>query len=79
MEKTSTVELKAEWIIEEFYQELKRRQRYMAKQLKKRPIERELKYLADFEIYGVLMFVGLYFAAKFIVDMDCGKNAFKLN
>ncbi len=51
----------------------------MAKQLKKRPIERELKYLADFEIYGVLMFVGLYFAAKFIVDMDCGKNAFKLN
>ena len=51
----------------------------MAKQLKKRPIERELKYLADFEIYGVLMFVGVYFAAKFIVDMDCGKNAFKLN
>lgn len=26
----------------------------MAKQLKKRPIEKELKFLADFELYGVL-------------------------
>ncbi len=51
----------------------------MAKQLKKRPIEKELKFLADFELYGVLMFVGLYFATKYIVDMDCGKNAFILN
>ncbi len=51
----------------------------MAKQLKKRPIEKELKYLADFELYGVLMFAGMYFAAEFIVDMDFGKNAFKLN
>ena len=51
----------------------------MAKQLKKRPIEKELKYLADFELYGVLMFAGMYFAAKYIVDMDFGKNAFKLN
>ena len=51
----------------------------MAKQLKKRPIEKELKFLADFELYGVLMFVGVYFAAKYIVDMDLGKNAFKLN
>lgn len=51
----------------------------MAKQLKKRPIEKELKYLADFELYGFLMFAGMYFATKFIVDMDFGKNAFKLN
>ena len=51
----------------------------MAKQLKKRPIEKELKYLADFELYGVLMFAGMYFATKYIVDMDFGKNAFKLN
>ncbi len=51
----------------------------MAKQLKKRPIEKELKFLADFELYGVLMFAGMYFATKFIVDMDFGKNAFKLN
>ncbi|MDE7334175.1 MAG: hypothetical protein K2O16_18500 [Lachnospiraceae bacterium] len=51
----------------------------MKKQLKKRPIEKELKFLADFEIYGILMFVGMYFTTKFIVDMDCGKNAFKLN
>ena len=36
----------------------------MARQLKKRPIEKELKFLADFEIYGVLLFVGLYFATK---------------
>lgn len=28
----------------------------MTKQLKKRPIEKELKFLADFELYGVLMF-----------------------
>ena len=27
----------------------------MAKQLKKRPIEKELKFLADFELYGMLM------------------------
>lgn len=51
----------------------------MTKQLKKRPIEQELKFLADYEIYGVLMVAGMYFAAKFIVDMDCGKNAFRLN
>ena len=51
----------------------------MTKQLKKRPIEKELKFLADFEIYGVLMFAGMYFAIKYIIDMDCGKNAFKLN
>ncbi len=51
----------------------------MAKQLKKRPIEKELKFLADFELYGVLMFAGMYFATKFIVDMDFGKNTFKLN
>ena len=51
----------------------------MAKQLKKRPIEKELKFLADFELYGVLMFAGMYFAAKFIIDMDLGKNVFKLN
>ena len=51
----------------------------MAKQLKKRPIEKELKILADFELYGVLMFAGMYFAVKFIIDMDFGKNVFKLN
>lgn len=51
----------------------------MAKQLKKRPIEKELKFLADFELYGVLMFAGMYFATKFIIDMDFGKNVFKLN
>lgn len=51
----------------------------MAKQLKKRPIEKELKFLADFELYGVLMFAGMYFATKYIVDMDMGKNAFRLN
>jgi len=51
----------------------------MAKQLKKRPIEKELEFLAIFELLGVLMFVGLYFAAKYIIDMDLGKNAFKLN
>ena len=51
----------------------------MPKQLKKRPIEKELKFLADFEIYGVLMFAGMYFAVKYIVDMDCGNNAFRLN
>lgn len=51
----------------------------MAKQLKKRPIEKELKFLADFELYGVLMFAGMYFAVKFIIDMDFGKNVFKLN
>lgn len=51
----------------------------MTEQLKTRPIEKELKFLADFEIYGVLMFVGLYFATKYIIDMDLGKNAFKLN
>ena len=51
----------------------------MAKQLKKKPIEKELKFLADFELYGVLMFAGMYFAAKFIIDMDLGKNVFKLN
>ncbi len=51
----------------------------MAKQLKKRPIEKELKFLADFELYGVLMFAGMYFAAKYIIDMDVGKNAFQLN
>ncbi len=55
------------------------RQNDMAKQLKKRPIEKELKFLADFELYGVLMFAGMYFATKFIVDMDFGKNAFQLN
>ena len=51
----------------------------MPKQLKKRPIEKELKFLADFEIYGVLMFAGMYFAVKYIVDMDCGNKAFRLN
>ena len=51
----------------------------MTKQLKKRPIEKELKFLADFELYGVLMFAGMYFATKFIIDMDFGKNVFKLN
>lgn len=51
----------------------------MTKQLKKRSIEKELKFLADFEIYGVLMFAGMYFAVKYIVDMDLGENAFKLN
>ena len=51
----------------------------MAKQLKKRPIEKELKFLADFELYGMFMFAGIYFAAKYIVDMDLGKNAFELN
>lgn len=51
----------------------------MAKQLKKRPIEKELKFLADYELYGVLMVAGLYFATKFIGDMDFGKNAFQLN
>ena len=51
----------------------------MAQQLKKRPIEKELKFLADFEIYGVLMFAAMYFAVNYIVDMDLGKNAFKLN
>ncbi len=51
----------------------------MANQLKKRPIEKELKFLADFELYGMFMFAGIYFAAKYIVDMDLGKNAFELN
>ena len=51
----------------------------MAKQLKKRPIEKELKFLADFELYGMFMFAGIYFAAKYIVDMDLGENAFELN
>ncbi len=51
----------------------------MTKQLKKRPIEKELKFLADYELYGVLMFAGMYFAVKYIVDMDLGKNAFQLN
>ena len=51
----------------------------MAKQLKKRPIEKELKFLADFELYGMFMFAGIYFAAKYIVDMDLGKNAFELH
>lgn len=51
----------------------------MTKQLKKRPIEQELKFLADFEIYGVLMFWMLYFATKYIIDMDFGSKAFKLN
>lgn len=51
----------------------------MAKPLKKRPLEKELKFLANFELYGVLMFAGMYFAIKYIVDMDCGKNAFQLN
>ena len=51
----------------------------MSTELKKRPIEKELKFLADFELYGVLMFTGLYFITKFIIDMDFGKNAFKLN
>ena len=49
------------------------------KTVKKRPIEKELKFLADFELYGVLMFAGMYFATKFIIDMDFGKNVFKLN
>ncbi|MDE7341780.1 MAG: hypothetical protein K2N80_14715 [Lachnospiraceae bacterium] len=51
----------------------------MAKQLKKRPIEKELKFLTIFELLGVLMFIGLYFAVKYIIDMDFGKNAFRLN
>ncbi len=51
----------------------------MENQLKKRPIEKELKFLADFELYGMFMFVGIYFAAKYIVDMDLGENAFELN
>ncbi len=42
----------------------------MAKPLKKRPIEKELKFLANFELYGVLMFTGMYFAAKYIVKID---------
>lgn len=53
----------------------------MANQLKKRPIEKELKFLADFELYGMFMFVGIYFAAKYIVDMDLGtvKERTRLN
>ena len=51
----------------------------MAKPLKKRPIEKELKFLANFELYGVLMFTGMYFAAKYIVDMDLGEKVFQLN
>lgn len=51
----------------------------MAKQLKKRPIEKELKFLADYEIYGVLLFAGLYFAVKYTVDMDMGEKPFQLN
>jgi hypothetical protein len=49
------------------------------KTVKKRPIEKELKFLADFELYGVLMFAGMYFATKYIVDMDFGTNVFQLN
>ena len=51
----------------------------MTKQLKKRPIEKALKFLADYEIYGVLMVAGLYFATKYILDMDLGEKAFRLN
>ena len=51
----------------------------MARQLKKRAIEKELKFLADFEIYGVLLFVGLYFATKYVVGMDVGEKPFRLN
>ena len=51
----------------------------MTEQLKTRPIEKELKFLADFELYGVLMFAGMYFATKYIVDMDFGTNVFQLN
>lgn len=51
----------------------------MTKQLKKRPIEKELKFLADYEIYGVLMVAGLYFATKYILDMDLGEKAFRLD
>ncbi|MBC5580582.1 hypothetical protein H8S23_03600 [Anaerofilum sp. BX8] len=51
----------------------------MTKQLKKRPIEKELNFLTNFEIYGALMFAALYFATKYIVDMDFGKEPFKLN
>ena len=36
----------------------------MARQLKKRAIEKELKFLANFEVYGVLLFVGLVFRHK---------------
>ena len=51
----------------------------MEKKLKKRPVEKELKFLADFELCGVLMFAGLYFATKFVMDMDLGEKPFKLN
>ena len=51
----------------------------MARQLKKRAIEKELKFLADFEVYGVLLFVGLYFATKYVVGMDVGEKPFRLN
>ena len=40
----------------------------MSKQLKKRPVQKELQFLASFELYGALMAAGLYFAAKFILD-----------
>lgn len=51
----------------------------MEKQLKKRTLEKELKFLTDFELYGVLMFVGLYFAVKYMIDMDFGEKEFRLN
>ena len=51
----------------------------MSKQLKKRPVQKELQFLASFELYGALMAAGLYFAAKFILDMDLGEKPFKLN
>lgn len=51
----------------------------MEKKLKKRSVEKELKFLADFELCGVLMFAGLYFATKFVMDMDLGEKPFKLN
>ena len=50
----------------------------MSKQLKKRPIQQELQFLARFELYGALMAAGLYFATKFILDMDLGEKAFRL-
>ena len=50
----------------------------MSKQLKKRPVQKELQFLASFELYGALMAAGLYFAAKFILDMDLGEKAFAL-
>ena len=51
----------------------------MSKQLKKRPVQKELQFLASFELYGALMAAGLYFAAKFRLAIAHGEQAFALH